>query len=643
MYDAEGGSTFYNQASLAFIGRTLGEALAWDLVKDIHPDDRARIRALDYEDRLEPRAFQREYRLRRADGVYRWVLDVGAPCFGLGGKFEGYSGSWIDITETKHTAELLKESEERFRAIANDLPVMIWVYDKNDQPAFYNRACLDFLGLDLAEALVRNCYDGIHPGDLDRLKTIDHDWARSPHPYRFEYRERRADGAWRWILDVGVPRFAADGSFQGSIGSSIDITEQKAAETALREPETWFRELFEESPVSLWVEDRSPLKAKLDDLAEQGVTDLRAYFREHPDQLHAAYDAPDYVDVSRQALRIFRAGSKEELYAISDSAHADPEELAGFAEQIARLFEGAEPFEYEARETACDGSAIYTRTRTVVPPAYRKTWSRVLVAIEDVTEQKAAESALQERDTRLRDQQRELERVSRLSAMGQLSGALSDEISEPLTAIMNYTAAARRMLKTAELPDGDPIVEMLDKAIGQARQASVVTRHLKDLFEKADREIISQNINEIVDEALSLAFINPARAGMHCDLALGERLPEVRVNKVQIQQVIYNLIMNAFEAMATAERRELAIETGLTGEGTVRITVSDTGPGLSPDIAARLFEPFVTSKQDGLGLGLSISRGIVEGYRGRLWAEPNPGGGMRFHVTLPAGELAAPR
>lgn len=527
------------------------------------------------------------------------------------------------------------ESDARFRAIADDLPVIVWVFDEEDRPVFFNRAYLEFLGVSPEAGLAGDYHEGIHPDDRERMRLVEQEWARSHGPYRIEYRERRADGVWRWFLDVAVPRFAADGRFLGSIGSSVDITERKQAEAALRESEAWHRELFEDSPVSIWVEDWSPLKVMLDELARQGVTDLRSYFCDHPDCLQEAYDAPEFVDVSRETLKVYRATSKEELYAAADSHHADLEELEGFREQIVSLFEGAGSYAYEARETVCDGTPIFTRMRTVIPPNHRESWSRVLVSIDDISARKAAEADLRDRDIRLQELRQHLEQVSRLSAMGQLSETVSRELGEPLTALMNYAAAARRLAKAAGGLEADRVVEMIDKALNQARQAGELLRHLRDAYVRSDRKTTPQEVNGIVEEALSLALVDPTRAGIRCDVELAEGLPGVVGNRIQLRQVVYSLIRNALEAMAGADRRVLTIETSLDENGAVRVTVGDTGCGLSPEVARRFFGPTVAPGYQGLGRGLSISRGIVDAHGGRLWAEPNPGGGTRFHFTLP--------
>lgn len=204
------------------------------------------------------------------------------------------------------------------------------------------------------------------------------------------------DGRWLMVREDRLPN-------GWTVGIRSDISELKRREAELRESEARYREIFEESPVSLWVEDWAPLKPMLDDLANQGITDLLGYYRDNPDQLNRAYDAPDVVDTSHEALTVYRAPTASALIAFTNSTNASPEEVEGFARQLAGFFEGARSWEYEARETACDGSPIVTRIRTVIPPRYDDTWSRVLVSTEDVTEKRANQDALVESEIRYRE------------------------------------------------------------------------------------------------------------------------------------------------------------------------------------------------------------------------------------------------
>jgi two-component system sensor kinase FixL len=219
--------------------------------------------------------------------------------------------------------------------------------------------------------------------------------------------------------------------------------------------------------------------------------------------------------------------------------------------------------------------------------------------------------------------------------MGQMASTMAHELNQPLTAVTNYLEAGRQLL-AAGAGRPERIVEMMERAIGQAQRAGDVIRRLRGFVSKGETERRVQSLNKLVEEALALALVGARQRGVRTSLELDHTLPPVLVDHVQIQQVVLNLVRNAIEAMEQIERRELRIGTRAVPEqGTVEIIVADTGPGIAPELADRLFQPFVTTKATGMGLGLSICREIVEAHHGRLTTAPASSGGTVFRVTLP--------
>jgi len=248
--------------------------------------------------------------------------------------------------------------------------------------------------------------------------------------------------------------------------------------------------------------------------------------------------------------------------------------------------------------------------------------------VRDLTEHELAEKRLQTLQT-------ELLHVSRLSAMGEMAAALAHELNQPLTAVINWTQAARRLLDQPDVVVSEKTRDFMDKAIGQANRAGQIIRRLRDFVSKGDTDHRLEDINKVVEEASALALVGAQEHSVHAVLQLEPNLPEVLIDKVQIQQVVINLVRNAVEAVAAVESRRVTISTGIGAGKDVQVTVADTGPGLSADVAARLFQPFVTTKQRGMGIGLSISRTIIDNHGGRLVASENPGGGVIFSFNLP--------
>lgn len=253
--------------------------------------------------------------------------------------------------------------------------------------------------------------------------------------------------------------------------------------------------------------------------------------------------------------------------------------------------------------------------------------------VRDVTERQEAEQRLQEL-------QSELVHVSRLSAMGQMAATLAHELNQPLTATANYLRACQRLLDGAAAgAPADParLRQAVSLAADQTLRSGQIIRRLRDFVARGETERRSENAAKLVEEASALALVGVKEQGVKVDLRIDWNAPPVFADKVQIQQVLLNLIRNALEAVGGQARRELTIEVA-PAPGAALFRVIDSGPGLAAEIAARLFQPFVTTKPQGMGVGLSICRTIVEAHGGRIWAEPNAGGGTTFQFTVPAAQ-----
>jgi two-component system sensor kinase FixL len=249
-------------------------------------------------------------------------------------------------------------------------------------------------------------------------------------------------------------------------------------------------------------------------------------------------------------------------------------------------------------------------------------------------------SARQQSEQRLQELQAELVHVARLSAMGEMASALAHELNQPLTAIINYAQTTRGLLERHPDERTAGLASLLEKTVQQASRAGQIIRRLRQFIAKGETDRALEDVNAVVEEASALALIGTAGKGIAARRMLEKGLPPVLVDKIQIHQVITNLIRNSVDALEEVERREIVISTRRAAAGTIEIAVADTGPGLAPEVAERLFQPFVTTKPGGLGIGLSICRSIVDGHGGRLWASANPGGGTIFHVRLPTAEAS---
>jgi len=249
--------------------------------------------------------------------------------------------------------------------------------------------------------------------------------------------------------------------------------------------------------------------------------------------------------------------------------------------------------------------------------------------IRDLTERQKTEARLQEL-------QSELVHISRLTAMGEMASTLAHELNQPLSAIANYLKGSRRLLEGSADQRSNTMRDAMDKAAEQALRAGQIIRRLRDFVARGESERRVESMKKLVEEASALALVGAKDQGVRVRFMFDPAVELVLADKVQIQQVLLNLLRNAIEAMETSDRRELTVSSAAAEDDMVTISVADTGSGIASEMTSQLFQPFVTTKRHGMGVGLSISRTIVEAHGGRIWADSNPGGGTTFRFTLRA-------
>jgi two-component system sensor kinase FixL len=249
--------------------------------------------------------------------------------------------------------------------------------------------------------------------------------------------------------------------------------------------------------------------------------------------------------------------------------------------------------------------------------------------VRDLTER-------QETQAKLQELQSELAHMSRLTAMGEMASTLAHELNQPLAAVGNFLNGCRQLLEGSQDPVTSKVQDALGMAVEQIVRAGQIIRHLRDFVARGETEKRIERVAKLIEEASALALVGAREQGIKIHFAVDPSVNNVVADKVQVQQVLINLLLNAIDAMQHSTRRELTLFVGPAKDNMVAFSVSDTGTGVPDDIAPRLFEPFMTTKLQGMGVGLSISRTIVESHGGRIWAEPNEGGGSIFHFTLQA-------
>jgi two-component system, LuxR family, sensor kinase FixL len=249
--------------------------------------------------------------------------------------------------------------------------------------------------------------------------------------------------------------------------------------------------------------------------------------------------------------------------------------------------------------------------------------------IRDLTERQQTEARLQEL-------QSELVHISRLTAMGEMASTLAHELNQPLSAIANYMKGSRRLLEASTDDRSAMLRDAMDKAADQALRAGQIIRRLRDFVARGESERRVESVKKLIEEASALALVGAKDQGVRVRFQFDPSVDLVLADKVQIQQVLLNLMRNAIEAMEASQKRELVLSTLAADDDMLAVSVADTGSGIAPDTMSQLFQPFFTTKRHGMGVGLSISRTIVDAHGGRIEVNPNPGGGTVFRFTLHA-------
>jgi len=559
-----------------------------DLLAIVHPEDRAQAQqAFDRTAEPGPRV-ELEFRIVRADGSQRWVATRGY--YEEGHSVGRWSGASLDITRRKLAEERLRDSEGRFRTIADSAPVLIWMSDVDKLCTFFNQPWLDFTGRTLEREIGDGWAEGVHADDLPGCLKDYGEAFDARRPFVLRYRLRRHDGEYRWIMDNGAPLYDAEGQFTGYIGSCTDITDGLRAEEK-------FRQVFEAAPNAMIMVDAAGRITLVNDQVER-------VFGYHRDEL---------------------SGQPIEMLIPERLRQAHPAYRGEFASTPSSRPMGAGRELFGLRK---DGSEVAVEVG--LNPVTTSEGRFVVASIVDITGRRAAEvevNALRE----------ELTHMSRVATMGELTAAIVHELGQPLTAILSNAQVGVRMLAAGH-PDLSEVRDVLQDIVTDDQRAAHVIQHLRSLFKKGEPERRPLSLNSLVAEVVSVVKSEAERRQVAIVSDPAPRLPLVSGDRVQLQQVILNLIVNGFEAMAdvTDRPRVLILRTCAVEEDRVQIDVVDNGPGIAPAVLEEIFRPFVTTKQMGMGIGLSVSDSIVRAHGGRLSAQNTADGGAAFHVVLPA-------
>jgi PAS domain S-box-containing protein len=601
----------YDPATMATIEMVLNR---------VHPDDAARVRQVIERATINKEAFDFEHRLLMPDGSVKHLNVVARPLADETGELQ-FVGAVMDITARKLAEEALRE-----RAALLDLSHdSIFVRGMNDAISFWNRGAEQLYGWNREEAVGQSSHrllQTIFPSPREEITSK----LLSTGRWEGELVHTKRDGtqvtvASRWSL-----RQDERGRPVGILETNNDITERKRADESLRKSEQRYRHLFHHMPIGLWQINSTKLIERFDRLRAEGVTELRPYIDQHPDVLQEFSDAVKIEEVNEQMVKILGARDTSEILGFERFHHINPET---FLRGLESRWRGETTHQQEVKIKTMDGRVIdvvmtATRPGLVIDPGI------TLMGILDITERVRAQEMLQRVQT-------DFAHAARVSMLGELTASIAHEVNQPLAAIVTNGEVGLRLLNRSK-PDPAELRDIVTCVVNDARRATDIIARVRTMATRQAPEQTLLSVDEVIREALLFLRHEVQSHGLAVTHHLDPAAPKVLGDRTQLQQVFVNLTVNAIQAMTQAEtaHRILDIRTAPAGPDMLSCTIEDSGPGINPDNLDRLFDSFFTTKGSGMGLGLAISRSIIEAHGGYLRADNESAyGGACFRFTLP--------
>src|SRR5713226_4084074 len=584
----------FNPQILEYFGKTPEELKGWATSDAVHPDDLPRVVAAFTHSITTGTPYDIEHRCRRADGVYRWFQVRALPVRDTASRITGWYVLLTDIDDRKRAEDAIRARQRDLSSIINTIPMLAWSARPDGFCDFLNQRWLDFTGLSAEQARGSGWGAAIHPDDAKGLLDSWQMALVTGQLADVEARMRRFDGEYRWFLLRASPLRDESGKIVKWYGTNTDIDDRKRAEEELRRSEAF--------------------------LAEGQRLSLSGSFLWRLDT--------DEITFSEQLYRTFEFDRDAPVTLERIGSRVHSEDILLLTDKIEAARSGNSVLNYEIRLRMPNGSVKYLRT---VAHGTRDRDGRpeIMGAVQDVTERRLSEEALSQARS-------DLAHVTRVTSLGVLTASIAHEVNQPLSGIITNAGTCLRML-AAEPPNVEGARETAKRTIRDGNRASELIMRLRALFSKKESTAEPVDLNEATQEVIALSLSELQRNRVILRPEFADDLPVVTGDRVQLQQVILNLLKNASDAMSAVNDRprQLQVRTERGTDDQVRLTVQDAGVGLDPQAMDRLFQAFYTTKNDGMGIGLSVSRSIIERHHGRLWAEPNDGPGATFSFSIP--------
>jgi PAS domain S-box-containing protein len=596
---ADGTVEFFNQHFLDYLGLSAEHARDGGWMAAVHPEDREGFSLAWQRILASGQLGEGEVRLRRHDGDYRWFLCRANPVREGDGKIVKWYGVNIDINDRKFALERLQANQDLLDLAQKSAGAMAFDW--------YIQEGINHWSPE-QEALF-----GLPPGSFDGTyktwkKMMAPDWpvvvdaikhAHQTGKVSAEYRVTWPDGSLHWLSTNGRMFFDDAGEPLRMVGFTSDVTRRKNVEEDLRRSEAFLAQAQQVS--------------RTGSFSWRVATDEITW----SDELYRIYELEPGVPVTLELIR----------------TRVHPEDLTLYEKMVEQARNGAEDFEWLYRLLMPDHSIKYMHA---VARATRDPNGELeyIAAVRDVTARRLADEALDKARS-------ELAHVARVMSLGALTASIAHEVNQPLSGIITNASTCVRMLD-AEPPNVDGARETAQRTIRDGRRAADVITRLRALFGKKDAATELVDLNEATMEVIALSRAELERNRVITRTELADNLPAVSGDRTQIQQVIINLLRNGSDAMTAVDDRprELLFRTAVEVGKHVRLSVQDAGIGLQVEKPDQLFQSFYTTKEDGMGIGLSVSRSIIENHHGRIWVEPNSGPGVTFSFSIPCAGIS---
>jgi PAS domain S-box-containing protein len=598
--DGFGWIYWYNKRWHDYTGTTLEEMQGWGWQKVHHPDHVDRVVVRIRQSFEDGTPWEDTFPLRGRDGNYRWFLSRALPIRDDAGDLVRWFGTNTDITEQIEAEQALRESEARFRELADNVSQFAWTADRSGWIYWYNKRWHDYTGTTLEEMQGWGWQKVHHPDHVDRVVVRIRQSFEDGTPREDTFPLRGRDGNYRWFLSRALPIVNDAGEVIRWFGTNTDITEQLEAERALRE-----------------------LNDDLEQRVQAETRERLQIWNVSEDLLVVADMEGKYINVN-PAWTTTLGWSESDLLGRSSEWLLHPDDEGKTHAEIGQLAAGRKTSRFESRLRHKDGSYRWISWKAVPDR------ERIYAMGRDITELKYAENEL--RETR-----RELAEVTGRATLAAMTAAIAHEIKQPLGAIVTNANAGLRWLDRS-VPDVAEAGNTLRRIAADAHRTSDVIQSVREMFATSERAITLLDPNELIKESIALVSADLEEAKIAIQLELAEGLPLISAHRGQLQQVMLNLVTNATDAMRHVEDRArlLRVKSETPGSRGIAISVQDNGTGIKPNDIDRIFNAFFTTKRNGMGMGLAICRLIVEAHSGTLSVVPSISDGSVFQIILPA-------